>query len=291
MFDFSSIVSGVISHYEVRWKLSSDSAWKESVASVKASDSLCSSTEAAPETVCLTLPDLEPDDYTLEVRTFNQDVPNPSAWSEQVLAVVTDKAAEEDGLGFFSLTNIVILVLLACLLAVGVTLLCLRLKKSRKKPKSRQDFEQISQDDFSRPIFRPVAAGPAHHHPRSDSNSYVARPGSLRSQRSGKDPLPELPCTENIYSDLVPKLEEEDNYLKPNPVVVTTPVASAAAGGFPVPQAPSSESLDEEGYLRPNFNRFQRLDTSGSDREHSPPLIPPVSYLASSGSGSGEHRV
>jgi hypothetical protein len=24
----------------------------------------------------------------------------------------------------------------------------------------------------------------------------------------------------------------------------------------------SRESLDEEGYLRPNFNRFQRLDTT-----------------------------
>ena len=47
--------------------------------------------------------------------------------------------------------------------------------------------------------------------------------------------------------------------------------------GYMVPKMASMESLDDEGYLKPNFNRFQPLDTRTESRE-SPPPIPMVSY-------------
>jgi len=39
----------------------------------------------------------------------------------------------------------------------------------------------------------------------------------------------------------------------------------------------SGESLDEEGYLKPNFNRYQPFNTRSPSRE-SPDPIPMVSY-------------
>jgi len=256
---------GEISHYEVRWKLASDVDWKDVLPHLDPTNSFCRDNEVSPETVCYTLTDLDPANYTLEIRTFNKDVPGPSAWSHPLH--VTNRTHITHG--FFDLTNILIVSLLVLLIAVVVVFILLKFLKSKKKKKARQGFAAIAQDDFTRPIIRQ-----AGHSQFSDSNSYVLRPSSLPSQtsrsgtsRSGKDPLPQIPDTENIYSDLRPKIadEDEDNYLKPNPV---------SPG-----RVESCESLDEQGYLRPNFNRFQRLDTSGSDRENSPPLIPPVSYL------------
>ena len=105
-------------------------------------------------------------------------------------------------------------------------------------------------------IIRPPrqAAGAA-----TSDNMYVIRVPH-------QDPLPAIPGHENIYAEPIPRpkipLDDED-YLAPNPVRVE-----------------SRESLDDQGYLRPNFDRFKRMDTSGSDREQSPPLIPPVSYMS-----------
>lgn len=266
---------GLISHYEVRWKLASDVDWKDVVPHIDPTNSYCRDDEArSPDTVCYTLTGLRPANYTLELRTFNQGVANPSAWSRP-LHVTNQKRVTH---GFFDLKNILIVSLLVLLIAVVVVFILLKFLKSKRKRKANQGFAAIAQDDFTRPIIRPQQPG---HSQFSDSNSYVLRPSSLPSQSSGtfripKDPLPQIPGTENIYSDLRPKVvdEDEDNYLKPNPV------GPAAA------RVESCESLDEQGYLRPNFHRFQRLDTSGSDREHSPPLIPPVSYLTGGRGGT-----
>jgi hypothetical protein len=60
---------------------------------------------------------------------------------------------------------------------------------------------------------------------------------------------------------LVPELRsqvemDDDHYLKPNNTT------SPQVGG--VTHAQSTDSLDEEGYLKPTFNRYQRMNTTGS---------------------------
>jgi hypothetical protein len=85
------------------------------------------------------------------------------------------------------------------------------------------------------------------------------------ARRSCQDPLPPLPAEENIYSDLEPKKAASEEYLAPNPVMREE---EEEVEPSPVRMA-SRESLDEEGYLRPNFNRFQRLDTTRQGSKHS----------------------
>ena len=176
------------------------------------------------------------------MRTYNKYVESPSGWSLAVHSQALDVAEPQ-----FWFYHILIISGLSILVILIFSVLLSKYLENRRK----KGFDRVQTAEYSRPIIK--------------SNSYTLRPGSTpgTNSRSVQDPLPPIPQAENIYSDLSPKLEEEDNYLKPNPARVD-----------------SVESLDEGGYLRPNFNRFQRLDTTCSDPETSPPLIPPVSYLS-----------
>lgn len=251
---------GELSHYEVRWKPSSALHYA-AAAGLNVSNSLCSVEQVGAETTCFNISVREPDNYTLQVRTYNHGVPTPSVWSEPVHAQVGVEGSAVTLSHIFIISAVIVLLII---LAIYVLYRFLNLRR-------RKEFDRVLTEELRKPppILRPTAGQGAGRLSTSDSfRRYADDPLMERLNSSGgrsfHDPLPPLPGTEDIYSDLLPKLEEEDNYLKPNPA----------------PRVESKESLDEQGYLRPNFNRFQRLDTTGSDKDQSPSLIPPVSYLS-----------
>ena len=84
------------------------------------------------------------------------------------------------------------------------------------------------------------------------------------ARRSVHDPLPEEPGAP-LYEPLnfQPRIvEDEEGYVIPS--------------ATKIPKMASVESLDDEGYLKPNFNRYPPTDTRNSSG--TPPPIPPVSY-------------
>ena len=206
--------------------------WIESI-EVFPSSSLCREGVDGPDVVCHTLSQLLPDNYSVEVRTFNADVSQASDWSTPVSAWVRGQEPASTSTNLIIFTIVLVLIILSLLAFFLYRLF----KKQSKKDKTIFDFT---------PIYKPPPPPPTY-------------------------PLPQPPSSENIYEEprlLNPKQLEvdEDLYLKPNPV---RPVESR-------------ESLDEQGYLRPNFHRFQRMDTSSSDRDQTQPFIPPVSYTGGS---------
>ena len=189
----------------------------------------------------------------IRLRTFIKDVTEGSAWSPPVHV--------EDGEATLLISVILAVVILTVL--VTATVLIVRKCNLIKKFKG---WERANDDE---PIIRYKPKIEIKTRPeRSDSSgSQPAQPASNRSsmgRRSVHDPLPEEPGAP-LYEELNFKpsiVEDEAGYVIPT--------------ATKLPKMASVESLDDEGYLKPNFNRYPPTDTRTSTG--TPPPIPPVSY-------------
>ena len=265
---------------------------------VELSDALCSHDHPEKGTACHTVTSLEQGTYVFQIRTYNHGE-DPSEWSEKFRVEINEDG--ETRTDWIVVGTVVILVMIG-IAGIAVLISIVRNKNRRKDVKS---FMQSNLEDFRAPIIR----GNSRF---SDTSSYMLRPPSYKLEtppRSAQGPLPPLP-TENIYSDLTPKEEtcpflkpsepttnqnnlelDDDHYLRPNTLDVPAKPGPNKQEDDKQKMARmhSKDSLDEEGYLKPNFNRFQRMNTSesegvqflGGEEPTVPPCIPPVSYMSS----------
>ena len=170
--------------------------------------------------------------YSFQVQCYNSGISQGSGWSGVTRQVIHNLS--EDG----AHTSYVFIVL-GCL-PIIVILVIILLVKYRKKPsngsKQQNSVLYNSQDpELLTPIFKtsnmctfPRQSTPASGSPRMFTTLPTHRP------RSRCGPLPPvLSQVNHIYEAVKNK---EDDYLAPNPLRVE-----------------SMESLDDEGYLRPNF--------------------------------------
>ena len=244
-----------ISTYQFSWR-DEDGVWTES-------DSLPVTRTRLLETGqrSVRLQDLDiPERTALRLRTFNSGRGGGSVWSSPV--------SETDG----EMTTIVVVVVVVVIITVLVTVVFLVIRKCNLIQKYK-GFERTKTYDSSRPILREprnptkieiTRPASTNSHSNGNNSPVVLRPsprsslGRNSKSRSVQDPLPPVPG-EPFYEELKRPgpVEDEDGYM--------------------VPKMASMESLDDEGYLKPNFNRFQPLDTRTESRE-SPPPIPMVSY-------------
>ena len=169
----------------MRYKYLDGLDWIKSI-NVFPSSTLCREGVDGPDVVCHTLIHLVPDNYSVEVRTHNADVPQASAWSNPVNARVTGQESATTSTNLIIFTTVLVLLILFIL---AFFLYRLFKKKSNKK-KATFDFT---------PILKPPPPPPP------------------------SCPLPQPPSSENVYEEprLLKQLEvDEDLYLKPNPVRV-----------------------------------------------------------------------
>ena len=229
---------------------------------------------------------LEPGNYTFQIRTFNKDVVEHSEWSEKFNVELTLEELEYGNqTGGYTFIYIVLFVVLFIISVVAILFFYRRCRRDR----SKKGFEMVNKDE--QPQLRPIFRNPNSRF--SDTSSYTLR--------SAQDPLPSVPPVENIYSELkggevledkliLPGMRtqlelDEEHYLKPNNTNHNT--STLTNGSLSFKKAQSTDSLDEEGYLKPNFNRYQRMNTSGSENGgNAPPTIPAVSYMAGGGISS-----
>ena len=276
---------GEIEKYRIRWKLTTDSEWLE-YKDVPPSAALCREEEAA-DLVCHTLTHLAQENYTIQVQAYNTGILQGSPWSAAAGYVIhgddeeeEEVEGEEGGLSHALTIFTVLAVFVASALAAFLGYRC-----CAKLQRRRKGFDRVlSQEEYRKPIIRngglspttsvaPPLRRPTTHSERQ--NSYVERLAleAAVARRSCQDPLPPLPPEEPIYSDLEVKKGASEEYLAPNPVrrreekEKEGEEEESYLAPNPVRVA-SRESLDEEGYLRPNFNRFQRLDTTRPGSKH-----------------------
>ena len=247
--------TGDISAYQVSWR-QEDGTWTQSD---KFSVSKTELLESGQRSVRLEELNI-PKQTSLRLRSFTAGV-GGSVWSSPV--------SESDG----QMTTVLIVIVVIVAIVTIVTIAFLVIRKCNLI-QQYQGFKRTKTYDSSRPIIREplsstsIQITPARQ-PSTESHTtpVVMRPspssnrssvGSSRNSksRSVQDPLPPVPG-EPFYEQLRPKpAEDEDGYM--------------------IPKMASMESLDDEGYLKPNFNRFQPLDTRREGG--TPPPIPMVSY-------------
>ena len=276
----SCIISGELSHYEVRWTLGHSmtrTTWLNSER-VEPGDALCSDDHPDEGTACFTVHGLEPGNYTFQIRTFNKDVVEHSDWSEKYKVELTLEELEygnQTGSHTFIYIGLFIVLFIISVVAI------LFIYRWCRRDRSKKGFEMVNKDE--QPQLRPIFRNSNSRF--SDTSSYT---------RSAKDPLPLVPPAENIYSELkggaavedklmLPGMRtqlelDEEHYLKPNNTNHNH--STLTNGSLSFRKAESRDSLDEEGYLKPNFNRYQRMNTSGSENgANAVPTIPAVSYM------------
>jgi len=224
---------GDVSSYGVRWKEEDSTTWTE-VRAVPRSDTVC---EGAGYDACYLLSNLtDSKTYSFQVQTFHSGNSQGSDWSS-IISLDT----QEQGT-----TTSYVFIVLGCLPILGIIVFILVTKYRKKQGtvgKQKHSVVYKSQDpELLTPIIKnsnnltlPKQSTPGSGSPRMFTTLPTHRP------RSHCDPLPPLPSKDNHIYEAVKNndnevLCDEDEYLAPNPLRVE-----------------SKESLDEEGYLRPNF--------------------------------------
>ena len=205
----------------------------------------------------------------VRVQLFVQDFSTGSGYSETAVFGV-----EEDT----DLLDIVIKVIIGVVLLIALVLIAVCCARKCNLLQRFPGFKPVPTTDYSqRPIVKnpgPVRSSSlspssvSNNSPRStiEMRDRSRNRGSLGGRRSAFDDLPPVPGEENTY-ETIPSTSannqqavDEDDYLLPNPVKMA-----------------SVESLDDEGYLKPNFNRVQPFDTKSPSREDPDPIAM-VSY-------------
>lgn len=246
------------------------------------------------------------------MRAFNKGVEEASHWTTPVFASPQDEA-EEPNVAVWAY----FVILLACLAIIIGLFLLLRLAILRQRRRKHSGHPAallkpiVRAQGSTGTTSQYLINNETGNHYTDQLLRDVSFNSSSGGRRSCQDPLPPVPGKEeHIYSDIrAAKREEEEemnllakktNSLKrPEIQGRTSPRKDSIGGGASVgkpltlqlevddddylaptsaARVPSRESLDDEGYLRPNFNRFQRLDTNLATPESPPPIIPPVSY-------------
>ena len=227
------IIAGDVSSYGVRWKEEDSTTWTE-VRAVPRTDTVC---EGAGYDACYLLSNLtDSKTYSFQVQTFHSGNSQGSGWSS-IISLDT----QEQGT-----TTSYVFIVLGCLPILGIIVFILVTKYRKKQGtvgKQKHSVVYKSQDpELLTPIIKnsnnltlPKQSSPGSGSPRMFTTLPTHRP------RSRCDPLPPLPSKDNHIYEAVKNndnevLCDEDEYLAPNPLRVE-----------------SKESLDEEGYLRPNF--------------------------------------
>ena len=195
---------------------------------------------------------------SVRLRTFITEAAEASAWSHPVRV--------EDG----EMTLLISVILAVVILTVLVTATVLIVRKCNLIKKFK-GWERANAND-DEPIIRykpkiEIQTRRPDSSASAGAGSPSVQPASNRSsmgRRSVHDPLPEEPGAP-LYEELNFKpsiVEDEEGYVIPT--------------ATKLPKMASVESLDDEGYLKPNFNRYPPTDTRNSTG--TPPPIPPVSY-------------
>ena len=189
---------------------------------------------------------------SVRLRTFIKEAAEGSAWSQPLRV--------DEGQTTLLISVILAVVILTLLVTATVLIVrkCNLIKKFKGWERPRDDEPIIR---YNKPIEIKARTD------KPQTPLPPDQPASNRSstaRRSVHDPLPEEPGSP-LYEALNFKpriVEDEQGYVIPT---VTK-----------IPKMASVESLDDEGYLKPNFNRFPPTDTRQSSG--TPPPIPPVSY-------------
>ena len=215
----------------------------------------------------ITLTELQPDsEYRVKLFVADQEGKFDAMEAVEFTRVRTSAGppSVEDG----EMTLLISVILAVVILTVLVTATVLIVRKCNLIKKFK-GWERASANE-DEPIIRykPKIEIKSRRPDSSTGNgSPSAQPASNRSsvgRRSVYDPLPEEPGAP-LYEELNFKpsiVEDEEGYVIPT--------------ATKVPKMASVESLDDEGYLKPNFNRYPPTDTRNSTG--TPPPIPPVSY-------------
>lgn len=295
---------GQLDYYILRWKEESSSDWLPSVKLQH--ESYCEeAAEAAP--VCTYTTDTldTSSNFTFQITAVNQGVTDTDpTWSKPFRPVRRTLAGESWSSGTIIIVSLVVVV---CLLLVVIVIIVVIWKCKRKK-----SFEGILQydpdkpspfdrDDHTRDTTRTTRTHLSDYSdlggvPKIQENGNKTEPYKVvdivfpdqdTSRRSFHDPLPLRPGEEEpIYQE--PNLMDKDKdceevYLAPR----VASVESLDDDGYLRPNyKPPREDIDQsdEAYLKPNFNRPPRIDTldRSPDREFRP-VIPITSYDSNDG--------
>jgi len=280
--------TGQLVGYKIRWQHSNheeESEWETSEY-LTVDEASCSDT--AFRNACYQVKGLDSNkNFSFQVMAFNKAVNEGSLWSDTAKHMASDSD--------MNMYMVVIVVSLVTAVVLGLLLFLFimhrcniwnRLNGFKRTMTDDYSFRPIVRDSESRlsnvsrfsalkktPVTSPTIISvtscesnlPSNGSPTSEEDTRNFNPSINRAslnRRSCLDPLPPVPGKDEPVYDEIRKPDtqplDDDNYLAPIKVA-------------------SVESLDEEGYLRPNFNRFQMMDTRSPDRE-ALPAIPIVSY-------------